>query len=145
MFLTNAALILILAPVPGLRQQCWPSSSIVIAAGLTIQAGGLGLAVWARRHLGRNWSGEIAIKVDHKLVRSGPYRVVRHPIYTALLGMYVGSSLVSGELHALLGLTLAAFAYMRKVRLEEANLMASFGADYREYRGATWALLPGLF
>jgi protein-S-isoprenylcysteine O-methyltransferase Ste14 len=106
---------------------------------------GLLLAVWARRHLGRNWSGEIAIKVDHKLVRSGPYRVVRHPIYTALLGMYAGSAVVFGELHALLGLAMAVFAYGRKVNLEEANLMECFGADYRDYRSATWALLPGLF
>jgi len=144
-FLANTALILILAPVPGLRQRYLPSSPIVIGAGLTIQAMGLALAVWARRHLGRNWSGEIAIKVNHKLVRSGPYRLVRHPIYTALLGMYAGSAVVFGELHALLGLAMAAFAYGRKLRLEEANLMESFGADYRDYRGATWALLPGLF
>jgi protein-S-isoprenylcysteine O-methyltransferase Ste14 len=144
-FLVNAALLLIFAPVPGLRQRYLPTSPLVIAGGLAIQAAGLILAVWARQHLGRNWSGEIAIKVDHKLVRSGPYRVVRHPIYTALLGMYAGSAVVFGELHALLGLAMAVFAYGRKVRLEEANLMESFGADYRDYRGATWALLPGLF
>jgi len=144
-FLANTALLLILAPVPGLRQRYLPSSPIVLATGLTIQAMGLLLAVWARRHLGRNWSGEIAIKVDHKLVRSGPYRVVRHPIYTALLGMYAGSAVVFGELHALLGLAMAVFAYGRKVNLEEANLMECFGADYRDYRSATWALLPGLF
>jgi protein-S-isoprenylcysteine O-methyltransferase Ste14 len=116
-----------------------------MAVGLIIQGIGILLAVYARRHLGRNWSGEIAIKVDHKLVRTGPYRVVRHPIYTAVLTMYAGSAAVSGELHALLGLVLAAFAYGRKVRLEEAVLMQSFGTDYRDYRSATWALVPGLF
>jgi protein-S-isoprenylcysteine O-methyltransferase Ste14 len=144
-FLANAALVLILAPVPGLRQRCLPASPIIIAAGLAIQAMGLGLAVWARRHLGLNWSGEIAVKVDHRLVRSGPYRVVRHPIYTALLGMYTGSAVVSGELHALIGLAMAVFAYGRKVRREEANLLESYGAEYRDYRGATWALLPRIF
>jgi len=144
-FLVNAALLLIFVPVPGLRQRYLPTSPLVIAAGLAIQAMGLLLAVWARRHLGRNWSGEIAIKVDHKLVRSGPYRVVRHPIYTAMLGMCAGSAVVIGELHAVVGLVMAVFAYGRKVRLEEANLIESFGADYRVYRDATWALLPGLF
>jgi protein-S-isoprenylcysteine O-methyltransferase Ste14 len=144
-FLTNAALLLILVPVHGLRQRYLPASPIVPAAGLIVQAMSLLLAVWARRHLGRNWSGEITIKVDHKLVRSGPYRVVRHPIYTALLGMYAGSAAVSGELHALLGLALAAFAYVRKIRLEEAVLMESFGADYRDYSRTTRALAPGLF
>lgn len=144
-FLANTALFLILVPVHGLRQRYLPASPLVIAAGLTVQAIGVLLAVWARRHLGRNWSGEITIKVDHKLVRTGPYRVVRHPIYTALLGMYAGSAAVSGELHALLGLALAAFAYVRKIRLEEAVLTASFGADYRDYCRTTRALAPGLF
>ena len=109
------------------------------------EAAGIFFAVWARRHLGRNWSGEITIKVDHSLVRSGPYRIVRHPIYTAVLGMYAGSALVSGELHALLGLALAAGAYARKVRIEEAVLAGFFGKEYDDYRHATWALVPGLF
>jgi protein-S-isoprenylcysteine O-methyltransferase Ste14 len=145
LFLVNSALFLILAPIPGLRQQYLPASAIVTAAGLTIQLAGLLLAVWARCHLGRYWSGEIAIKLDHALVRSGPYALVRHPIYTALLAMYAGSAVVSGEWHAFVGLTLAVLAYARKVRLEEASLVKSFGAAYREYRSATWAVLPWLF
>jgi protein-S-isoprenylcysteine O-methyltransferase Ste14 len=136
-FLVNAALILVLAPVPGFRQRYLPVSPMVIAAGFAIQLAGLLLAIRARRHLGRNWSGEIAINVDHELVRSGPYAWVRHPIYTALLGMYAGSAIVSGEWHALLGLALAAIAYGRKIRHEEAMLMQTFGAQYREYRDET--------
>jgi protein-S-isoprenylcysteine O-methyltransferase Ste14 len=143
--LANAALILMFVPVVGLRARYLPASALVIAAGLAIEAMGLALAVWARRHLGRNWSGEIAIKVDHQLVRSGPYAWVRHPIYTALLAMYAGSAVVSGEMHALLGLAMAVFAYARKIRLEEANLRAAFGAEYREYCSATRALVPGLY
>ncbi len=106
---------------------------------------GLLLAVWARRLLGRNWSGRITLKVEHELIRSGPYRVVRHPIYTGLLGMYAGAAIVSGQLHALIGLALAVGAYLRKIRLEETNLLKGFGADYRTYRSETWALFPGLF
>ena len=60
----------------GVEQRYLPVSRIVIAAGLTIQVAGVLLAVWARRHLGRYWSGEIAIKLDHALVRSGPYGLV---------------------------------------------------------------------
>jgi protein-S-isoprenylcysteine O-methyltransferase Ste14 len=78
-------------------------------------------------------------------LRAGPYRFVRHPIYTALLVLYAGAATVSDELHALIGLALAVFAYLRKIRLEEANLMNAFGADYRDYRRKTRALLPGLF
>jgi len=106
---------------------------------------GLALAIWARRCLGRYWSGEITIKVEHRLICSGPYKILRHPIYTALLSLYAGTAMVSGELHALIGLVLVILAYLRKIRLEEANLMKAFGGDYGDYRRETWALLPGLF
>lgn len=102
------------------------------------------LGVWARRHLGSHWSGEITIKVDHRLIRSGPYQFVRHPIYTAMLGMFVGTAFVSGQLHALLGLGMAVFAYGRKIRLEEANLQKAFGAEYDAYRRDAGALVPRL-
>jgi protein-S-isoprenylcysteine O-methyltransferase Ste14 len=144
-FMVNAALLLLFVPVPGLTGRYLPATSLVVAVGLTIQGSAVLLAVWARRHLGRNWSGRITIKVGHELVRSGPYRFVRHPIYTALLGMYAGSAMVSGEWHALVGLALAAFAYFRKFRMEEANLAVAFGAAWGDYCRSTRALLPGLF
>lgn len=110
-----------------------------------MEAVGLVLAIWARRRLGRNWSGEITIKVEHQLIRSGPYKLLRHPIYTGLLAMYAGTALVSGEWLAIIGFAIAAFAYWRKIRLEEANLKVAFGADYDAYSRETWALVPGLF
>jgi len=143
-FLVNAALLLEIVPIRGLSRFL-PASSIIMAAGLAVEALGLILAVWARRHLGRNWSGEITIKVEHQLIRSGPYRLVRHPIYTGLLTMYAGVALVTGEWLALIGLAMCAFAYWRKIRLEEANLGVAFGTDYDAYRRTTWALVPGLF
>ncbi len=145
LILTSAAQILIFIPVHGLRQRYMPASAVVTGTGLTLNAMGLVLAIWARRRLGRYWSGKITIKVDHQLIRSGPYRLIRHPIYTALLGLYLGTAIVSGELHALIGWVLVLIAYLRKIRLEEANLMKAFAADYRDYRRETWALLPGLF
>ena len=145
LLLCLAAQILIFLPVHGLRQRYLPASAIVTATGRTLNSMGLVLAIWSRRCLGRYWSGEITIKVEHKLVRSGPYRILRHPIYTALLSLYLGTAIVSGELHALIGWVLALLAYLRKIRLEEANLLKAFGAEYRDYRGGTWALLPGLF
>lgn len=63
----------------------------VVAVGAILQAAFILLAVWARRHLGRNWSGEVRIGVDHQLLRTGPYRLLRHPIYTAMLGMFLGT------------------------------------------------------
>ena len=143
-FLVNAAMLLVLIPIRG-----WgrfePALPAIMAAGLAIQALGILLAVWARVHLGRNWSGAISIKVEHQLVRSGPYRLLRHPIYTGLLTMYLGTALTTGEWHAALGVALAVFAYWRKIRLEEATMDTAFGAAYETYRRSTWALIPGMF
>lgn len=143
-FLANVALIFELAPIRGLGRLV-PVSPFTMTAGLAVEASGLFLAIWARRHLGRNWSGEITIKVEHELIRSGPYRLLRHPIYTGLLMMYVGAALVTGEGLAVLGVAMAVFAYWRKIRLEETTLGLAFGTAYDAYRRVTWALVPGLF
>jgi protein-S-isoprenylcysteine O-methyltransferase Ste14 len=143
--LGNAALLAMIVQIPGLNQRFLPDIMIVKLVGLAAECAGLALAIWARRVLGRNWSGEITIKADHELIRSGPYGVVRHPIYTALLAMYTGTAIVSGQLHALVGLAIGIFAYLRKTRLEEANLVNAFGEKYGAYRADTWALVPGVF
>lgn len=109
-----------------------------MAAGLAIEAAGLFLAIVAHRHLGRYWSGEISINVDHRLIRTGPYRKLRHPIYVALLTMYAGTALVTGTWLALAGFAMALIAYARKIRLEERNLRVAFGAEYEAYRRETW-------
>jgi protein-S-isoprenylcysteine O-methyltransferase Ste14 len=143
-FLTNVSLLLIVAPIVGFGRAL-PVSIPIMSAGIAVEALGLLLAIWSRRHLGRYWSGEIAIKVDHRLIRTGPYRLLRHPIYTGLLTMYAGATLVTGEWLAILGLAIAVFGYGRKIRLEETNLDAAFGPEYEAYRRETWALIPGLF
>jgi protein-S-isoprenylcysteine O-methyltransferase Ste14 len=145
-FLLLVALLMTVAPLPWLTLRFLPSGSrVVVAAGLIVQSAFLILAVWARRHLGRNWSAEVRIAVDHQLVRTGPYRFLRHPIYTAMLGMVLGTAIVSGEYHALVGLAILFIAYLRKTRLEEKILRQTFGPDYDLYRQDTWALVPPLF
>ncbi len=143
-FLANIAIFLAITPIRGLGRFL-PVSTLVIAAGIGIEVAGLFLAIWSRRVLGQNWSGEISIKVEHELVRSGPYKRLRHPIYSALLTMYVGTAVDAGEWLSIIGLAMAFFAYWRKIQLEEANLRIAFGADYDAYCNETWALLPGLF
>jgi protein-S-isoprenylcysteine O-methyltransferase Ste14 len=139
--LTNLAALLVLIPIRGLGRLL-PANVLLMSAGVAVEAAGVALAIWARRHLGRNWSGEITVKVDHELVRSGPYRVLRHPIYTGILMMYVGAALVTGGWLAMIGLATVSFAYWRKIRLEEVTLDGAFGAQYAEYRRTTAALLP---
>jgi protein-S-isoprenylcysteine O-methyltransferase Ste14 len=143
--LANAALLLIFFPVRGLNQRFLPDLLFIKVFGLAIECAGIALAVWARRILGRNWSGEITIKKDHELVRSGPYAIVRHPIYTALLAMYAGTAIVSGRMHALVGLALGILAYLRKARMEDSNLANAFGEKYDAWRQQTSALLPGIY
>jgi protein-S-isoprenylcysteine O-methyltransferase Ste14 len=142
--LLNAAFLFAILPVAGLRQRFLPDGALVVWTGLGIETAAVALGIWARRVLGRHWSGEITIKVDHQLIRSGPYRLVRHPIYAAWLGMFAATAIVSGQIHALIGFAMAAFAYWRKIRLEEANLRNAFGADYDAYRQETGALIPWL-
>jgi protein-S-isoprenylcysteine O-methyltransferase Ste14 len=138
----NASYLLPFVPIPGLRTQILSHSTTVVVAGLIAQALFLLLAVWARRHLGRNWSGAITTKEEHQLIRSGPYRTIRHPIYTAMLGMFAASAVVSGQTHALLAVALITGAYWRKLRMEERHLQTVFGARYDEYRRHSGAVVP---
>ena len=143
--LLNSGLLLLFLPVPGLAGHFLAQARSVTLAGLVVQAAFFPLAWWSRRHLGRNWSTKVRIAEEHELVRSGPYRFVRHPIYTAMLGMALGTTIVSGQYHSLLGLLIIAIAYWRKIRIEEAALGGAFGAEYDEYRRKSWALVPLIF
>jgi protein-S-isoprenylcysteine O-methyltransferase Ste14 len=140
----NSGALLLIIPVPGLTWRFLPASRLLTAAGLVIEIAGILFAFWARRHLGRNWSGEVRIATGHQLVRSGPYKTIRHPIYTGVLAMYAGVMLVSGEIHALLAFLIIAVAYWRKLRLEEKILSTNFGPDWDSWRRKTWALVPPL-
>jgi protein-S-isoprenylcysteine O-methyltransferase Ste14 len=141
-YLMLLAYLLLFAPFPWLDRRILPTGVIGVVVGLALQVAFFGLAIAARRTLGRNWSGAITEKADHELIRSGPYRLVRHPIYTAIIGMFLGTSLVSGDVHAFLGTAVMAAAYARKIRLEERNLAQVFGPRYDEYRRETRALVP---
>jgi protein-S-isoprenylcysteine O-methyltransferase Ste14 len=138
----NVALLLLFVPVPRLMWQFRPDAFAFVPIGLAVQAAFFWLAAWARRHLGRNWSAEVRVAQGHELVKTGPYRMVRHPIYTAMLGMFIGTAIVSGRLHALAGVALLAVAYFRKIRMEEQRMSEEFGAAYGEYRKKSWARVP---
>jgi len=139
----SAALILLFWAAPGLKGWFLPQRfHFLVVVGASVQAGFILLAVWARRHLGSNWAAEVRIGVDHQLVRTGPYRWLRHPIYTAMLGMFLGTAIASSQYHALVGSAMLVLAYLRKTRLEEQILFHTFGGDFDAYRRDTWALVP---
>jgi protein-S-isoprenylcysteine O-methyltransferase Ste14 len=117
----------------------WP---FVVAAALT--AAGLLFAVWARRYLGANWSVTVTIKEGHELIVTGPYALVRHPIYTGILLAFVGSAMAIGEWRGALAVALASLALCRKLRLEERWMQQQFGEAYRAYCQRVPTLIPFL-
>jgi protein-S-isoprenylcysteine O-methyltransferase len=92
--------------------------------------------------LGSNWSARPTIKQDHTLVRSGPYRLVRHPIYTGILLALLGTAIYMGEIRALIGTVAALIAFKVKSLLEETFMTEQFGAEYTKYKQQVKALIP---
>jgi len=121
--------------VPALRIFLLPIRVEFCATGLLLSALGIAFAVWARFHLGRNWSGFVQIKQDHQLIQSGPYGLVRHPIYTGLLLAIAGSFLALfptlGGIVTLLALT---GAFVIKIRQEESLMLQEFPTRYPDYK-----------
>jgi protein-S-isoprenylcysteine O-methyltransferase Ste14 len=141
--MTNLAIFVLFLPLPGLTRYFEPEQlRYLVWFGVAVQAAFLLMAIWARRALGRNWASAVRIGEGHELVQSGPYHMLRHPIYTAIIGMYIGSAISSGEYHALLALVMIAFAYLRKSKLEDELLSGTFGAKFEEYKKHSWALVP---
>lgn len=113
-------------------------------AGFPVTAAGIGFSVWARRHLGRYWSGEVVLKEGHELIRTGPYALARHPIYTGVLLAILGTAIAGGRACGLAALVLGVIVFERKRRREETLLESRFGDRYRDYRREVPALIPRL-
>jgi protein-S-isoprenylcysteine O-methyltransferase Ste14 len=130
--------------LPVLSARFLPRNNLDSVLGAVLVAAGLGFSVWARRHLGRNWSSLVVLKQDHALVRSGPYRRLRHPIYTGILLAFLGVAVTVGEGRGLLALAFAFLAFERKIREEERRMRETF-PEYDQYRRETFALIPHVF
>ncbi|HKO26429.1 MAG TPA: isoprenylcysteine carboxylmethyltransferase family protein [Solirubrobacteraceae bacterium] len=116
-------------------------SPVLGAIGAVVFASGLALAVWARIHLGRNWGMPMTQRVEPELVTSGPYRFVRHPIYSGLLLGLIGTALATDLLGLIVAAVLTAYFYY-SASVEERNLVATFPTAYPAYRTATKMLIP---
>jgi len=142
--LAVAVLLLALPALPGglLSGRLLPATRSVFFAGVALVGAGLAFTVWARIYLGRNWSGVVTLKEGHELIRSGPYRLVRHPIYSGLLLAFVGSALVRADWRGVVAVVIAFAALWRKLKLEERWLSEAFGEQYSAYRNEVAALIP---
>ncbi len=132
-------------PLPWLYRQLWPSGLWPFWIGAAVTVGGLLFAVWAREHLGRNWSRSVTIKEDHELITSGPYAVVRHPIYTGILAGFLGMAIAISQVRGVIVCILIFVVFWFKLRMEEEWMRGQFGETYTTYAQKTAALVPYVF
>jgi len=142
-----AAIYLLCAPwqFAWLNTHLWQTTALIFWVGAGITLAGLLFCVWARVHLGQNWSRSVTIKQDHELIVTGPYSLVRHPIYTGLFVAFIGTALVIGQVRAVVAYAMIVLSLWYKLRLEEKWMRAQFGAKYEEYSSHVSAVVPFVF
>ncbi len=126
------------------RSQLWHTGvGLGVVSDCLVIAGGA-FTVWARITLGRNWSAEVTFKQDHELIESGPYELARHPIYTGLLLMALGTAISVGRAIGFAVFVGVCGALWWKARQEERIMSRHFPDAYAEYRTRVHAIVPFL-
>jgi protein-S-isoprenylcysteine O-methyltransferase Ste14 len=116
-------------------------SPVLGAVGAVVFVMGIALAIWARVQLGRNWGMPMTQKAEPELVTDGPYRFVRHPIYSGLLAGVLGTALATNLIGLIIVAVLGGYFYY-SASVEEKNLTATFPTAYPAYRTSTKMLIP---
>ena len=119
-----------------------PRTHWTVVMGIVTCVYGLSVTIWARRTLAGNWSSDVTFKQGHELIRTGPYRFVRHPIYTGLLIMSLGTAIEIGRLHCWLSIVLTSLGFWIKLTQEERLLLRHFPDEYPAYQQQVKALVP---
>jgi protein-S-isoprenylcysteine O-methyltransferase Ste14 len=117
-------------------------SAAIATLGVILCGLGLAFAIWARVHLGRNWSGVPSLKEDHELITSGPYSFVRHPIYTGAITALFGTALALGSLFWYIFFLAISIMFIWRIPVEEQLMMETFPNQYPEYKKRAKALIP---
>lgn len=112
---------------------------------MLICASGLAVCIWARINLAGNWSNTLDFKKDHELIRNGPYRFIRHPIYAGQLLTFTGVALALGKIGGIIGIVIFLVSCLLRIGLEEDLMMKHFPVEYCEYKKKTKALVPYLW
>ena len=129
-------------PIPFLYAHVFEPTAATFFLGAGIVAGGLAFAVWARAILGRNWSGTVTLKEGHELIERGPYRLVRHPIYTGLLAMFLATAIARGHLGGIVAVVLSFASFWIKLGEEEKLMRQQFPDQYRSYEQRVKRIIP---
>ena len=132
-------------PLPWLYHPLWRSGIWPFWVGAAVTVVGLLFAVWARHYLGGNWSSAVTIKQGHELITTGPYALVRHPIYTGVLTGFLGTAIALSQVRGVIGFVLMLVVLWLKLRMEEEWMRSQFGETYAMYSHQTAALVPYLF
>jgi len=122
-----------------------PQNEITTTIGTILVMVGLLFAVWARRHLGAYWSGTVTLKEGHKLIRSGPYGLSRHPIYTGIVFAFAGTVIATGEVRSLVAAAAILIAIAIKIRDEERLLQKHFPEEYLLYSREVKMIIPKIW
>lgn len=117
-------------------------SNLTIGIGTALLGGGLLFAVWARVHLGAYWSSTVTLKEDHVLIRSGPYGLSRHPIYTGIILGFIGTAIAMAEVRSIISFAIVLVAIAKKIIDEERLLQSHFPSDYPLYRQQVKMIIP---
>jgi protein-S-isoprenylcysteine O-methyltransferase Ste14 len=128
----------------GLATRLFPESNYISAFGFGAALLGFAVAIWARIALGRYWSDKVVLQQHHRLIRSGPYAFMRHPIYSGVLLSVAGSAILLGEVRGLLAFCVLLVNYVIKARREERLLERQFDREFLEHRARAGFLLPKL-
>jgi protein-S-isoprenylcysteine O-methyltransferase Ste14 len=131
--------------IPWLDRQLVLVGIPIALVGLVTVLMGVVFSIWARVMLGGNWSNSVTVKEDHTLVRRGPYRIVRHPIYSGILLGMIGSALQRGEIRSFVGIVICGLSFWLKTRAEEQFMVQRFGEEYLQYCHQVKALAPFIF
>jgi protein-S-isoprenylcysteine O-methyltransferase Ste14 len=119
-----------------------PRATAIAWAAAVLCVAGLAFALWARVTLGRNWSGVVTLKEGHELVERGPYRFVRHPIYTGMLTMFSATALVQRHVAGVAGVLLMFVSFWIKLDHEEKLMLKQFPKQYAAYQQRAKRIIP---
>lgn len=122
-----------------------PNYPVTLYIGFIIAALGIMFAFWARKYLGGNWSGIVALKKNQTLVDTGPYAIVRHPIYFGLTIGIVGSAIAEGTVSGLIAIVCMLIFSLLRIRAEEKLMTSIFGKKYKEYSKRVYKFIPGFW
>lgn len=126
------------------HRHLWFTTSTLSVVSTSLVVLGAAFAIWARLTIGTNWSGTVTLKEGHELIVRGPYRIVRHPIYTGLIAMGIGTAMIYAEAAGFAMVAFGVVVFALRIPAEERLMTETFPDQYPQYRRRVKAVIPFL-